>query len=81
LGIDWGHLPEKVLLKDPEGRLHGSKWYVEVHAGMMGVIPAWFLLDFLNTSPRLIEQRQRDEKYYVAHPPIGVLDGEKGKTV
>ncbi len=73
VGIDWGHLPEKVTLKDPQGYLHGSKWQVEVHAGMMGVVPSWYLLDFLNTSPRLIEQRKRDDEFYSAHPAIGVL--------
>jgi len=81
LGIDWGHLPERVMLKDPERRLHGSKWFVEVHAGMMGVVPAWFLLDFLNTSPRLIEQRKRDDEYYAAHHVTGVPVGEKREAV
>ena len=64
LGVDWGHLPEKILLQDPVGYLHGSRWYVEVHAGMMGVVPAWRLLDFIDKAPRLIEQRQRDDELY-----------------
>jgi hypothetical protein len=72
LGVDWGHIPERVPLQDPHGRLHGSNWYVEVHAGMMGVVPSWYLLDFLNTAPRLIAQRIRDDDYYNAHPVIGV---------
>jgi hypothetical protein len=81
LGIDWGHLPEQVLLGDPQGYLHGSKYYVEVHAGMMGVVPAWYLLDFLNTAPRLIDQRQRDDVYYATHPAIGVPDGNTGEAL
>ena len=81
LGMDWGHLPERVLLRDPQGYLHGNKWHVEVHAGMMGVVPAWVILDFLNTSSRLIEQRRRDDELYASMPtPTGVLDAEKGKA-
>ena len=72
LGVDWGHIPERIKLKDPHGRFHGSDWYVEVHAGMMGVVPSWYLLDFLNTAPRLVAQRMRDDDYYNAHPAVGV---------
>ena len=80
LGVDWGHLPEKVLLRDPQGYLHGSKWYVEVHAGMMGVVPSWHLLDFLDTDPRLIEQRQRDDELYAAQLATSVPDKEAGEA-
>jgi hypothetical protein len=31
---------------------------------MMGVVPAWRLLDFIDKAPRLIEQRQRDDELY-----------------
>ena len=74
LGVDWGHLPERVQLKDPDGYFDGAKRFVEVHAGMMGVVPAWFLREFIETAPELIEQRARDDEYYRTHPPIGVLD-------
>jgi hypothetical protein len=37
---------------------------VEIHAGMMGVVPAWDLAEFLKTNTRLIEQRERDDAYY-----------------
>jgi hypothetical protein len=80
LGLDFAHLPEKVLLQDPQGYLHGSRWYVEVHAGMMGVVLAWQLLDFLDTSPRLIDQRQRDDAFYATHPSTGVPDGNTGEA-
>lgn len=74
LGIDWGHIPETVNIVDRNGHLHGDRWCIEVHAGMMGVIPAWYLDDFIKTSPRLVEQRKRDDEYYRSHPPIGVAD-------
>jgi hypothetical protein len=67
LGVDWGHLPERVLLQDPRGYFHGSRWYVEVHAGMMGVVPAWRLLEFIDKAPRLIERREQDDVWYLAN--------------
>jgi hypothetical protein len=70
LGIDFMHIPEKVMLFDPQGFFHGQKWQVEVHAGMMGVIPSWYLLDFIDTSPRLIEQRRRDDEFYAKQLPL-----------
>jgi hypothetical protein len=72
LGVDWGHIPEEVPIVDKSGHLHGDQWKIEVHAGMMGVVPSWYLLDFLKESPELIEQRRRDDEYYRSHPPIGV---------
>lgn len=74
LGVDWGHLPEEVPLRDPHGHLHGQHFVVQVHSGMMGVVPAWFLDEFIRTSPRLIEQRKRDDDWYLEHPPTGVAD-------
>jgi len=71
IGMDWGHIPERIPLKDPSGYLHGQKWYVEVHAGMMGVVPAWFIRDFILNSPRLIEQRKQDDEFYAALVPFG----------
>jgi hypothetical protein len=75
IGVDWGHIPEDVPLVDPSGIFHGQHWKVQVHSGMMGVVPIWYLEEFVRTSPRLIEQRQRDDDYYRAHPATGVPDG------
>ena len=61
LGVDWGHLPEKI---DITLSGHSTQWQAEVHAGMMGVVPSWCLLDFIDTAPRLIEQRRRDDEFY-----------------
>jgi len=77
LGVDWGHLPERIALRDPQGRLHGSKWYVEVHAGMMGVIPAWSLLEFISEAPSLVEQRKKDDEYYQTAPAPVSNDASK----
>ena len=71
LGVDWGHIPERVQLLDPGGYLHGSHWFVEVHAGIMGVVPAWYLDEFIRNDPRLSEQRRRDDEWYLVNPPTG----------
>ena len=62
LGVDWGHLPERVAIKDKFGISHGE---IDVHAGMMGVVPAWTLLDFIDNHPDLVEQRRRDDEFYM----------------
>jgi len=80
LGVDWGHLLEKVLLKDPDGYFDGAKRWVEVHSGMMGVVPAWYLSEFIETSPVLIEQRRRDDEHYRLYPPIGSPEASSPKN-
>jgi hypothetical protein len=63
VGVDWGHLNEEVELRDGvSNRVLPSK--AMVHAGMMGVVPIWYLREFLETAPRLIEQRRRDDEYF-----------------
>src|SRR5260370_1126442 len=74
LGVDWGHLPERAPLKDPGGYFDGAKRWVEVPSGVMGVVPAWYLYEFIETSPLLIAQRQRADEYYPAHPPTRTPD-------
>jgi hypothetical protein len=72
LGVDWGHIPERVQLKDTAGHLHGGNWFVEVHSGMMGVVPAWYLDEFIRTSAELIDQRERDDEFYIRNLGVGV---------
>lgn len=80
LGIDFCHLTEKIEIGTLNG--HTLNWKADVHAGMMGVIPSWYLLDFLATSPELIEQRIRDEEKYESLPASPVeLDGRVAETL
>jgi hypothetical protein len=73
LGVDWGHLLEEVEMFDAKSNiLLPSK--ARVHSGMMAVIPIWYLEGFIKTSPRLIEQRARDDEWYLAHPPTAEVD-------
>lgn len=63
LGVDWGHIHEQVRLIDATS---GNKLpsAALVHAGMMGVVPIWFLQEFLENDPRLRDQRARDDEFY-----------------
>lgn len=63
LGIDFYHLIEEIKFSN-FGR--SIEYKAEVHAGMMGVVLAWYLLDLLEKSPRIAEQQKRDEEYYAA---------------
>jgi hypothetical protein len=65
LGIDFYHLTEDIKFSNL-GR--SVEYKAEIHAGMMGVVPAWYLLDLLATSPRIAEQQERDEEYYASCP-------------
>ena len=73
LGVDWGHLLEDVPLRDPSGHFHGQSFKVQVHAGMMGVVPAWYLKEFLESS-QFIEQRRKDVEWHLAHPPTAASE-------
>ncbi len=64
LGIDFYHLTEEIKVSNFG---HSVEYKGEVHAGMMGVVPAWHLLDLLANSPRIAEQQKRDEEYYASY--------------
>lgn len=76
LGIDWGHIPETIpiRIRHTDGTDWDSNWYAEVHSGMMGVVPSWYLLDFVKMSPKLIEKRARDDDHYQKFKPTGRSD-------
>ncbi len=61
LGVDWGHIPLRLLVLDENGKSSPEKFYVKSHTSMCGVVPAWHLRDLLN-SAGLQEQRKRDEE-------------------
>jgi hypothetical protein len=63
LGIDFYHLTEEIRFSNVG---YSVEYKAEVHAGMMGVVPAWHLLDLLANSPRIAEQQKRDEEYYAS---------------
>jgi hypothetical protein len=62
LGVDWGHLPTKWQpLVDNEGHPHPDGWGFRQNTGIMGVVPAWHVLDLLDRE-EFKEQRQSHDK-------------------
>lgn len=59
LGIDWGHIPlwRDVYEKDKETK---TEYQVEANTGIACVLPAWHVLDLLNTEG-LVKERKRED--------------------
>lgn len=63
LGIDCGHVPKFEKVVNGAGTPHPQGWRIDTNTGMAVVIPAWRLMDLLNT-PRLVMQRkEKDEQH------------------
>ncbi len=62
LGVDWGHINDPRIrdaVRDPKGILVGT---VEANTGMMAVVPAWRLLDFLMGDKLVMVRRKSEQK-------------------
>ncbi len=60
LGVDWGHnyITEKV--RDEGGKEHPEGWQVWSNSGMMNVVPAWRLADFLGRKDFAAFRKKKD---------------------
>jgi hypothetical protein len=61
LGVDWGHIPLRLRVLDAQGDPLPGRQYVNSDTSMCGVVPAWRLMELLDT-PILREQRLQDER-------------------
>jgi hypothetical protein len=59
LGVDWCHLNKFNRVLDANGEDTGNR--VEENTGMAGVVPAWKIIDILD-SEELVTMREEDEK-------------------
>lgn len=68
LGIDFCHINdfEPVRQDDEKKTIADPKQWVKSHTGMAGVIPAWKVLELLNTD-ELRMQREKDDAEITAH--------------
>ena len=63
LGVDWGHLPGMWKpINDSKGKPHPDGWGTKQNTGMMGVVPAWHIVDLLNDEVFVEKREQEDEK-------------------
>ena len=61
LGVDWGLIPLNLPVLDAQGKSLPDGQHVKSHTSMSGVVPAWHLMELINT-PKLKKQRMQDEK-------------------
>lgn len=58
LGVDWCHLNDKRSVLDEHGKKLSE--YVKQNSGMMGVVPAWKILDVFQEEV-LVKLRKKQE--------------------
>jgi hypothetical protein len=79
LGVDWGHLPTKwIPITDRAGNLHGEGWGIKQNSGMMGVVPAWHIMELLNLPALKDKRKEADDKLREEQAGAGVLDSDTG---
>ncbi len=61
LGTVWAHMDEFTRIEDNEGEVINMEWRVKYNMGMMAVVPAWRLVELIE-SDELKDQRRRTEK-------------------
>jgi hypothetical protein len=82
LGIDWGHLPTRwIPVTDRNGNPHPDGWGITQNTGIMGVVPAWHIIDLLNTEESVKYREACDKQLKDAREGCGVLDLESVPTV
>ena len=65
LGVDWAHLRDTEAVRStPNDEPMSEGWYVHTNSGMMAVVPAWKLVDILETSAAQ-DAMQRDREQWL----------------
>ncbi len=74
LGVNWGHLVDWKPVCDSVGRpmQHGQQ--VQQNTGMMGVVPAWKLIEMINHPKMKAERAIEEDRILGKGPPIAVSD-------
>ena len=61
VGIDWGHINDDEPVRDSTGEPLDNGHHVTANTGMMGIVPAWKLIDLL-MEPEMVEHRRKEEE-------------------
>ncbi len=64
IGIVWAHMDEYTRVVDKQDNVINDEWYVKYNTGMMAVVPAWRIIELLE-SDELAQKRQQIEKIAV----------------
>jgi hypothetical protein len=62
LGVDWGHVPQRLPVKLKTGMDHPEGCFVESHTAMANVVPAWRLREMLDVPTFFHRRRTRDDE-------------------
>jgi hypothetical protein len=60
LEVDWGHIPAKWNPVITQGGQKHTDWGIQENSGLMGVVPAWILKDFLFSEEIVKERKEAD---------------------
>jgi hypothetical protein len=74
LGINWGHLINWQPVCDSIGRPMSNGMMVQQNSGMMGVVPAWKLVDMMAHPKMKAERAAREDLILGKGAPIAVSD-------
>lgn len=78
LGVNWGHLVKWQPVCDAAGRPVSYGQQVAQNTGMMGVVPAWKLIEVIN-HPKMRDERVAEEERLLGKgPPLAVSDSASG---
>ena len=67
LGVDWGHLGGKDLVRDRSGRPAEEGFHILQNAAMMTVVPAWRLQELLDTEEEVESRAEAARTWEAAH--------------
>lgn len=74
LGLNWGHLNDWKPVCDEKGTPVRSGMMVAQNSGMMGIVPAWKLIEMLEHPKMVAERKAREEVVLGKGPPIATRD-------
>lgn len=61
LGVDWGHLHTKEEVLDSKEKRLENRLFVKSNSGMTSIVPAWKLLDLLESEEFVLQRTKQDE--------------------
>ena len=64
LGLDFGHEPDYKRVLDQDKHPLTDVMWVEQNSGIMNVVPAWKILELLNSSETIAMREDREQTLY-----------------
>jgi hypothetical protein len=81
LGIDCGHLPDRLPVLESTGERVSDGYFVKGNSGMMVVVPSWKLLELLEVGEVAEMRKKQTEEWKEKSKDHAVLDVAEGDAV